>query len=672
VAASAPAYAPLEQVGGVIRIWGHGNVKLPWMMNLVRSWEAGFQRYQPGIRIQYEMHGTSSAVPALYAGLGDVAILGEEILPEAVQAFEKVKHYPPTTIQLLTGSLAVRNFDYAQMFFVHRDNPLTRLTLEQLDGVFGAEHRRGPRNLRRWGDVGLTGEWAGHAIVPYGWRIDDSFGIFLEGALLEGSHHWNNALHEYAHIPQADGSIYDHGQQILDNLAQDRFGIAVSNIRYAGPNVKPLVIAAGAGAPYYPATVATLIDQTYPLTRLIPAVIDRPPGQPIDPKVREFLRYILSREGQQAIVSDGRYLPLARPAVMTELGKLDSFGTVEPTRIAPDLGNEPAYRAAAPVSGVVRIWGTRQMAGVVQAWDRGFRRVQPAARLELHLFGTATAMPSIYFRTGDIGLLGRESNVTDNDGFLHVTQYRPLRLELMQGSWQSPEQSPAIAVLVPRANPLTQLTLAQLSALVGWSAFSERASAAPSTPAQRVGDNALHPPATWSMLGLGGPWATRPIHIYCCPTNSGTGLFLAHVLLGDSRKWNWPAIREFSDRELPDGTVVTADEQIVAALARDPDGIGLASLHFATDQVKPVALARHPDGPFVLPTLVAVRSRDYALSRRTYAFVNQPPGAALDPSVREFLRYALSREGQMDVAREGGYLPLSLAERNRQASVLAR
>jgi phosphate transport system substrate-binding protein len=141
------------------------------------------------------------------------------------------------------------------------------------------------------------------------------------------------------------------------------------------------------------------------------------------------------------------------------------------------------------------------------------------------------------------------------------------------------------------------------------------------------------------------------------------------VLLGDSRKWNWLTIREFSDRELPDGTVVTADEQIVAALAHDPDGIGLASLHFATDQVKPVALGRQADGPFVLPTLAAVRSRDYALSRRTYAFVNQPPGAALDPPVREFLRYALSREGQMDVAREGGYLPLSLAERNRQASV---
>src|SRR5215468_4033725 len=114
VVAAVPPYQPEQTVSGVIRIWGHGSLKIPWLKQLVSFWEQGFRRFQPGVSIQYEMHGTSSAVPALFTGVGDLAILGEEIDPAAVAAFEKVKHYPPLTIDIMTGSLDVRNFDYAQ------------------------------------------------------------------------------------------------------------------------------------------------------------------------------------------------------------------------------------------------------------------------------------------------------------------------------------------------------------------------------------------------------------------------------------------------------------------------------------------------------------------------------------------------------------------------------
>lgn len=322
VAGLAP-YQPEQRVSGVIRLWGHGNAKLPWMRHLVALWEEGFRKFQPDVSFDYQMHGTSSGIPALFTGIGDVAILGEEILPEAAAAFEKVKHYPPLGIEIATGSLDVRNFDYAQQFFVQRDNPLTQVTLAQLDGIFGAEHRRGARNLRTWGELGLTGEWADEPIALYGWAIDDSFGAFLQQFLLGGSHRWNCALHEYVHQAQPDGSIYDHGQQILDALAQDRRGIAVSNIRYAGPEVKQLALARGPEGPFVHASKRTLIDQSYPLARTIPAVIDRAPGAPIDPKVKEFLRYLLSREGQEAINRDGRYLPLSAEFIARQRKKLE-------------------------------------------------------------------------------------------------------------------------------------------------------------------------------------------------------------------------------------------------------------------------------------------------------------------------------------------------------------
>jgi len=309
--AAMPSYRLEQRVTGAIRIWGHGNRDLPWMRNLIDLWGQGFAQYHPGTSIDYEMFGTSSGIPSLFNGTGDIAILGEEILPDAARAFEHYKGYPPTAIALMTGSYDVRNFDYAQMVFVHRANPIARLSLVELDAILGAEHRRGARNIRCWGELGLKGAWEKRAIVPYSWAIDDSFGFYLQQAVLGGSHHWNPALREYVHITYPDGSIYDHGQQILDALAKDPAGIAVSNIRYAGPMVKRLLLAVTPGGPYITASKASLIDQSYPLARTLPAVIDLPPDGRIAPRVREFLRYVLSREGQELVNRDGRYLPLS-------------------------------------------------------------------------------------------------------------------------------------------------------------------------------------------------------------------------------------------------------------------------------------------------------------------------------------------------------------------------
>jgi phosphate transport system substrate-binding protein len=321
-AAAMPRYRPEQPVSGAIRLWGHGNRKLPWMHYLVDQWAEDFRRFHPGARIETHLYGTSSGIPALYNGLGDIALLGEEILPDAARAFERVKGYAPTGIALMTGSVDIRNFDYAQMIFVHRDNPLTRISLVELDAILGTEHRRGPRNIRRWGEMGLTGAWADRPITPYSWAIDDSFGFYLRNAVMLGSHRWNPALQGFAHINNADGTIYDHGQQILDALARDPGGIAISNIRYAVPGVKPLLLAHTPDGPFVEVSEDSLIAQRYPLTRTLPAVIDRAPDGRLDPRVREFLLYVLSREGQEAVNRDGRYLPLSPQACETERRRL--------------------------------------------------------------------------------------------------------------------------------------------------------------------------------------------------------------------------------------------------------------------------------------------------------------------------------------------------------------
>lgn len=319
-----PHYAPAEQVSGTIRLWGHGAPVLDFMGMLVKGWEDGFQKVQPGVKFEYDMYGTASAMGALYSGQGDVAILGQEIYPFEVKAFEQAKGYKPTEIQIATGSVDIRNFDFALGPFVNAKNPLKQITLDQMDKIF-AWHEGGlEKNILTWDQLGLTGEeWAGKPIHLHGWFEQDVFSTWIERAALKGSHKWRCEMKQYAHIRHADGTIYDSGQQILDAVAKDPYAMGLSSPRYAkSADVRALRVGKTGAGPFYAATKETLIAQEYPLGRIIPVEIDRVPGQPISPAVREFLRYLLSRDGQEEIVRNGKYLPMNAESAAKEREKL--------------------------------------------------------------------------------------------------------------------------------------------------------------------------------------------------------------------------------------------------------------------------------------------------------------------------------------------------------------
>ena len=131
------------------------------------------------------------------------------------------------------------------------------------------------------------------------------------------------------------------------------------------------------------------------------------------------------------------------------------------------------YQPAQTISGTIRIWGDEYMSGVVDSWQKGFQQFHPQIKFETELMGTATAMPSIYTGVADLALIGRETNTTDNDGFLHVLQYRPAQFELMTGSLDVPGKSYALAILVHKDNPLSKLTIAQV-AEIGRASCRER------------------------------------------------------------------------------------------------------------------------------------------------------------------------------------------------------
>ncbi len=655
-----PVYVPQGQVSGTIRLWGHGSYRRNFMGNVLNRLITRFHELQPGVRFENRMYGTASAVGALSLGAGDIALLGEEISPQAALEFRRARGYAPTEFQVATGSLDVNFFDYAHMIFVHRDNPLAQLSLAQLEAVFGTEGRMGSAPLRTWGDLGLTGEWADKPIQPYGWKVDEDFALFFRERVLGDSHRWNPAIKEYVHVIRADGTQYDHGQQIMDALAADRYGIAISNIRYANPDVRTVALSWQAAGPAVQADKATLIAQQFPLVRVIPAFIDRAPGKPVEPAVREFLRFMLSREGQQALVEETGYLPIDAAIIARQLAELVADGTPAVAARSEPVGPSgftlqvlPPVRPLPAATKVIRLRGNAGMQAIVRSWADGFMRSHPGVRVEADLDGSDVGMAALYTGRADIALLGRDAAAQELKAFEWIFRYRPARVEVMTGGDQ-PGRSPALAFYVHRDNPLAQLTLAQADAL-----FS---------PERRRGGTA--PLRTWGDLGLKGEWADKPIRLYALDTESGPGRFFRAAVLGDSRKLYWDRITEFTDSALLENPSHDASAKIIAALAQDRFGLAVAGAGPGHAAVKTLGLGADDGSAPVEVSPENVASRRYPLARPVYAYFNRAPGEAMDPVLAEFLGHVLSEAGRTAVRAPGHYLPLDAAQAAAQLQFL--
>ena len=312
-------YTSQQTVSGTIRTWGNNYIPA-----LMKEWQDGFPRYQPGVHFETSLKGTETAVAGLYGGIADVAFVGREVYQSESDGFEERFEYKPLIIQISSGSYNTPHKTFALMVFVHRDNPISKLTMPQLEAVFGCDRRAGAKAPpRTWGDLGLTGEWAGQPIHVYGYNFETGMAGFFRRVVLKGSSRWNSELKDFDNGRRPDGEIINAGVYVLDALAQDRFGIAYANVLYANPNVKTVALARTGAGPYVEPTKQNVWLRAYPITRFTNLVINRPPGKPVDPKVKEFVRYILSRDGMAAVVRDGSYLPLTQELIEEQLRNLE-------------------------------------------------------------------------------------------------------------------------------------------------------------------------------------------------------------------------------------------------------------------------------------------------------------------------------------------------------------
>jgi len=331
--ADLPAYAPQKTVTGTIRLRGSNYFT---DCSLAAQWEEGFKKFHPGVTFDWDLKTTLAAIPSLTFGTADIGP-SRHATPDEILLFQRHKSYHPTEITVVTGSLNVPGWSYALGIFVHKDNPITQLSIEQLDGIFGAERagafvnatwdtgraRGADQNLRTWGQLGATGEWANKPIQVYGYNLFYHIPRTFERHVFQGGGKWNENLHEFTNYKNADGTTELEAKQVVDAITRDRYGIGYSGYGFLNANTKLVAVAPRGSQKFVPLSLQTLRDRTYPMPDEVYFYIDRKPGEPVDPKVREFIRYVLSREGQDAVQRDAKYLPLTSAIVQAMRAKLD-------------------------------------------------------------------------------------------------------------------------------------------------------------------------------------------------------------------------------------------------------------------------------------------------------------------------------------------------------------
>ncbi|MBN2365013.1 MAG: phosphate ABC transporter substrate-binding protein [Calditrichaeota bacterium] len=293
----------LPEYKKVMGISGNANsIGSDTMNNLMALWLEEFKKYYPLVNIQIEGKGSSTAPPALIEGTAQFGPMSRPMKAKEIDAFESKYGFKPLQIRTALDALAV---------FVNKDNPLDCLTLDQVDAIFSKTRKRGyAEEISTWDQFGLRGEWINKPVSIYGRNsASGTYGFFKDHVLDKGD--FKDIVKEQP------GSA-----SVVQGITEDKYGVGYSGIGYITSGVKALELAEEKGGTCYAGSYQNVISNKYPLSRYLYIYIVKYPNKPLDPLVKEFLKFVLSTEGQQVVVKDG-YLPLPADIAEEELNKLD-------------------------------------------------------------------------------------------------------------------------------------------------------------------------------------------------------------------------------------------------------------------------------------------------------------------------------------------------------------
>jgi len=614
-----PSYTPAPQIKGKLSSVGDDD-----MAPLMDAWLQAFQKFQPLLQkgAHWQHLTSATAVAALALEITDIAPIAREPWPSELAPYahqfagDMMKE--PLLVRVATGSFVRAGQVGALGVHVHASNPLAHLTLAQVDAIFSATRRRGATaNPRTWGDLGLTGEWATRPILRITLPVHSSVTMFAQRRILLGGF-WHADLDEQPNLAA-----------VMKAIAANPGAIGIAGFS-ASPaaDTHALALAESTAEPFIAANATTVASCQYPLQRPLYLAVNKRPDSPLPENVREFLRFVLSREGQEIVARYAHFFPLNAELASRERTALNGW-------LPPLDAALPTYvKSSQPVRGAIRSVGSDGMASLMNGWMRAFREVHPevhpGARWEHP--GTINGFNALVASETDLAPMGRElwpveklvHNITRGKNTL-------LEIRVARGGHATNGRTETIALVVNATNPLAQLDLKQLDALFG----------------RGLRSGSALPLTRWGQLGLDGDWAQRPITLWVPPRTAPHMTWFQEFVLHDG-PWN-RTIHEATPTETID------------AVARDPGAIALAFFEEVRPGTRALPLASRDDTPAFAGTPETIASRAYPLIRSMYIRLERPSGVALAPPVREFLTYILSREGQERV-RTSGYFPLNAAE----------
>lgn len=285
-----PEYKPVSGVSGNLNSIGSDTLN-----NLMTLWAEGFKKSYPNVNVQIEGKGSATAPPALIEGTAQLGPMSRAMKQDEIDKFEKKFGYKPLEVKVSIDALAV---------FVHKDNPLKGLSMGQVDGIFSSTFKSGGKDITQWGDLGLK-PWAGKAISVYGRNsASGTYGFFKEVALSKGDFK--------SSVKEQPGS-----SAVVQGISADVYGIGYSGMGYLTSGVKAVPLAEKTGAKIFEASYENCLSGDYPLARFLYIYVNQKPNAPMDKLTGEFLKYVVSREGQEIVVKDG-YFPIT-PEIAKEL-----------------------------------------------------------------------------------------------------------------------------------------------------------------------------------------------------------------------------------------------------------------------------------------------------------------------------------------------------------------
>jgi phosphate transport system substrate-binding protein len=293
------------QTSNILRVRGD-----PADERLILELEAGFTE-RSGVQFSNSFHGPESTLAGVYTKTADIAFMPREIRePMERMAFQWALLEPPFQISIANAAIHHKSAATQLGVFVHRTNPLTEISIQELDGIFGAEHLAGSANLRTWAQLGLADDWAQRPITPVTSSVDSVAALFFRRFVMCDSRKWNPGLQQLA------------GEAASKFLGNNPAAIVIAPVYFATNDIRLVSVSPNASEPAVPLTPATVINRSYPLVRERTVIVHRAKDAPLRPELNRFLKFILSSDGQAIVASSGIALPLDSKFMSAELEKL--------------------------------------------------------------------------------------------------------------------------------------------------------------------------------------------------------------------------------------------------------------------------------------------------------------------------------------------------------------